>query len=120
MARLLWPVAMMRLAQVMQALLVHAIVVDQCAARRFGGADAFQVVERSGGADVGAEDFRIGEELLHVLEAEKNFDQARVVVVERAENRVALRASGIRSIPAAASGVPQRSTRLRRASGPTR
>jgi len=44
MAALLWPVAMMRLAQVDQAVAIHFVMVDQRAARRFGNAYAFGVV----------------------------------------------------------------------------
>ena len=59
MARLLWPVAMIRLAQTIRPLLVDLVVVDQRAARRFGHADAFQVVDVGVGADVRDQDVRL-------------------------------------------------------------
>ena len=68
MARLLWPVATIRLAQRDGALLVHLVVMDQHAARRFDHAHAFQRVHAGAGAHVRVEDRRIVQQQLHPLQ----------------------------------------------------
>src|ERR1700751_424872 len=74
-----------------QALLVHAIVMDQRAARRFATTDPFQVVQRSGIPRLRLRNDWIAQVLLDMLEGKENLDQPRVMVVERAQHRVAFR-----------------------------
>ncbi len=65
-----------------QAVLVHLVVMVEGAARRFGLACAFEAIDAGDGAHVLVEDVRIGEDLLDLLDAVENVDEAGVVVVE--------------------------------------
>jgi hypothetical protein len=66
------------------AVVVHLVVVDERAARSLDYAGALEVVHAGMGANLGAENGRIGEQLRHALEGVRGLDQSRVVVVETA------------------------------------
>src|ERR1035438_9773002 len=73
-----------------QTLLINLVVMEQRSTRSFGRAHALQSVGLTFGANVFGENLRIVRQLLQPLDAVKNFDQARLVVVEGAEDCCAL------------------------------
>ena len=67
-----------------QAVFVDLVVVDERATGGLDDADTLEVVDARMCADLGSEDGRIVEQLVHPLETVERLDQARVVVVEAA------------------------------------
>src|SRR5580704_6614265 len=65
-----------------QAVLIHLVVMVQGSARRLGLPGAFETIDAGHGANVLVEDVRIGEDLLDLLDAVENVDEAGVVVIE--------------------------------------
>src|SRR5581483_659992 len=70
--------------------LIHLVMMNQRSARRFRNANALQVIGPGKGANVPGENLRLLQQLLHSLDPVKNFNQARIVVVKRAQDGPAL------------------------------
>ena len=92
-----------------RAVVVHAVVVDERAARRLDDPGALELVDAGVGADLGGQDGRVVEQLAHALEGVDRLDQAGVVVVEAAlddpaEPLAVLRELRVRQRRAAAVG----------------
>src|SRR6516225_5634087 len=65
-------------------------MVNQCAARRFGHPNAFELVWLSEGTDMLIKDVRLVQDLLDALDPVKNLNEACVVLVEGTQDDTTL------------------------------
>ena len=97
-----------------QAVVVNLVVMDQRTARRFGDADAFTIVRFGEGTHARSRISGCASNFAEALQGVEDFDEARVMKVERAEDGAARLQRPNSASSCSASGVPMRSQMLRR------
>jgi len=80
-------------------ILIDPVMVDKAAPRRLGSTYPLEIIRARKGPDVSAHDIRLIQYLLDSLNRIKDFDEARIVVEERAVDSATVQILGTRQVP---------------------